>query len=380
MLPVIQLSGSPYQQGLQHGTQLKAAIGENLATYFYRFELEAKLSRPEVLERAGRLLAVIERLSQDYYDGMRGIATGAGFDLLEIAALNVRYEILYYQFGQVALAEQAAEQAAELAALEHTRERLVDGCTLFAVSPNITDTGHLLVGQNWDWIPTVRGAVLYTKHDDGLVTLAFTEAGIFGGKIGLNSAGVGICINGITTTDDDWSRPVSPTHVRCYNVLRSRSFDEMQQVIKGELRACSTNFLIAQAPDQALNIEAAPNQLNELQFANGCITHANHFVAPDALGIIEPPSERRQYSRHREQRLRDLLESKHPLSVADIQEFLRDTDGYPNSVSRHADPDYPPEEHYVTVTGVVMDLNTLEMWISDGPPDQNPFQYLKIEA
>ena len=36
-------------------------------------------------------------------------------------------------------------------------------------------------------------------------TLAFTEAGIFGGKIGLNSAGLGLAINGITTVDDDWA-------------------------------------------------------------------------------------------------------------------------------------------------------------------------------
>jgi isopenicillin-N N-acyltransferase like protein len=362
MLPVIELVGTPYEQGQRHGQLLRDRIAQNLDVYFYRFELEAKLSRAEVLVRSEQLLKVIAKQSPDYLEGMRGIADGSGFSLVEIAALNVRYEILYYQFGKVALEE------------EQQRERLVDGCTLFAVSPQKMDNNHLVVGQNWDWIPTVKGAVLHTTHDDGLVTLAFTEAGIFGGKIGLNSAGVGICINGITTTEDDWARPVTPLHVRCYHILRSRSFAEMQAIIKDELRACSTNFLIAQAPDQALNIEAAPNRVNELQFANGCMTHANHFVAPDALGIVEPPSD----SRHRETRLRDLLESQPVLSVADIQRFLQDTDGFPNSVSRHEDPDYGPEEHYITVTGVVMDLNTLEMWISDGPPDTNPFHYLKI--
>ncbi len=53
---------------------------------------------------------------------------------------------------------------------------------------------------------------------DGLRTLSFTEAGIFGGKIGLNSAGLGLTVNGLTTTDDDWSRLSKPFHVRCYEI------------------------------------------------------------------------------------------------------------------------------------------------------------------
>jgi isopenicillin-N N-acyltransferase like protein len=201
--PIIQLSGSSFQQGVQHGRDLKSRIGENLEIYFDRFKREAHLEPDEVLERAAKMLDVIQNLNLEYYDGMRGISEGSGFDLLEIAALNVRYEILYYQFGEVALEEHGLAP----------RERVVDGCTAFAVLPEASSNNQLLIGQNWDWIPDVKGAILHTKHEDGLETLAFTEAGIFGGKLGLNSFGMGLCINGITSMDDDWARPVRPVHV-----------------------------------------------------------------------------------------------------------------------------------------------------------------------
>lgn len=226
-LPVLHLRGAPYEQGLHHGKELKPRIADNLRIYFDRFQGEGKVSRPEVLERAGRYLKAIQVHNHDYFENLCGIADGSGLDLDELAALNVRYEILYYQFGVNALA---------------------DGCTAFAIMPHVSANGHLLLGQNWDWIPQVQGAVLHTVEADGLETVSFTEAGIVGGKIGLSSTGLGLAINGMTTTDDDWSRLSKPFHLRCYEILRSRSFEAAIRVITDSDRACSANFLLAQIP------------------------------------------------------------------------------------------------------------------------------------
>src|SRR5438093_2985317 len=159
---------------------------------------------------------------------MRGVAAGSGFDLVEIATLNVRYELCWFELGRNALAE---------------------GCTSFAVPPGRSASGHLLLGQNWDWIPGVQGAILRAIEPDGLETLSFTEAGIVGGKIGLNSVGLGLAINGLLSTADDWSRLAPPFHLRCYQVLRSRSFDSAARTVIDPPRACSTNVLIAPTPD-----------------------------------------------------------------------------------------------------------------------------------
>ena len=358
MLPLVHLGGTPFEQGVTHGRRLKSEIARNLEVYFERFRDEVRLSRAEVLRRASAYAEAIEAQNADYHATMRGVAAGSGFTLADIAALNVRYEILYYEFGVGGAAN------------------LPDGCTAFALAPAATESGHLLMGENWDWIPQVRGAVLRTEHGRGPATLAFTEAGIVGGKIGLNSAGLGLAINGLTSLDDDWATLRKPFHVRCYEMLRQESLEAAKAVVTGEARACTANFLLAAPPDEIADMEAAPEKVNELEASEGLLVHANHFADPERMR--EAPSERRDYSCHREARLHALLMAGQPLSVADIKEALRDHDGHPNSVCRHEDPDYGPEEHYITVTSVVMDLNEKTMWLSDGPPCENAYEKISL--
>lgn len=370
-LPVVRLSGSPYAMGVTHGTVLKDRIAHNVALYYDRFRRETHLDRAAVQAVAVRFAEQVERACPDYFAGMQGVAAGCGLDFLDIAALNARYEILYYQFGRLAMEQKAGATA---------REATPDGCTAFAALPAITSNGHLLVGQNWDWIPETQGAVLHTTETDGLQTLAFTESGIVGAKIGFNSAGVSLCINGMTTVDDDWTRPVTPFHVRCYRILRSRTLEEAIQVLAGEERACAGNFLIAQTPDRVADVEAAPDKLNIVSCSEGCLTHANHFVDPDGLGIAEAPNERRIYSRRRQARLRELLMQRIPLTVETIQDALRDTQDDPFGLCRHRDYSVGPEEHYTTVTAVVMDLTAGVLHLTDGPPDESPFHTVSLNA
>ena len=284
-LPLVKLAGTAYEQGVEHGRQLRQRIGHNLDVYFDRFRRDSLLSREEVLRRASLYLPAIASHNRDYRDGMAGIAEGSGYTLEEIAALNVRYEIIYYQRMSQAVA--AAR----------------DGCTSFALARHRSKNGHLIIGQNWDWIPHVLGAVLHTIYPDGFQTLAFSEAGIFGGKIGLNSAGLGVCVNGISSTADDWTSLQKPFHLRCYEILRSRQFAEAVRVVTDTARSCSANFLIGQSPDEVIDIEAAPESVNLIGLEGGSVVHTNHFVAPQEMGIAEPPSERRHLSCRRLDRM-----------------------------------------------------------------------------
>jgi isopenicillin-N N-acyltransferase-like protein len=355
-LPLLHLRGSPYEQGRQQGQALRERIDHNVALYFARFAGEVRLGRREVLSRAARYLAAIEAHSPDYYAGMRGLADGCGRDLAELAALNVRYEILYYQFGANAMA---------------------DGCTALAVTPEAAG-GRLLIGQNWDWIPGVQGALLHTIEPDGLETLSFTEAGIFGGKIGLNSAGVGLVVNGLTTTDDDWSRLNAPFHVRCYAILRARDLDAAIRVVADAPRACSTNFVIAQTPDQVVNIEAAPDRVRLIEPAGGCLAHTNHLLDPRALGVAEPPSAFRPGSCHRLARMDQLLQAMRPATIESLQGALRDHDGNPNAICRHPDSSAAPDAQYTTVLSALMDLEARAMYVSDGPPCESDYQRIDL--
>src|SRR5258708_21975094 len=111
---------------------------------------------------------------------------------------------------------------------------------------------------------------------------------------------------------------VTPFPVRCWEILRSSSLDAAARIVRGQPRACSANFLLAQPPDQIVNIEAAPDAVCELAPQRGTLAHSNHFLNPAGLGVHEPLSERRPHSYTRLARMRELLEARRPLSLADL--------------------------------------------------------------
>ena len=349
----MELSGTPFDRGQQHGAALREHIAHNVALYFARFEREGHLAADEVRRRAALFVPLLETYP-DYFAAMRGVAEAADQDLIDVVMLNVRYELLYYQYSVLPVGDP-------------------DGCTSFALLPSATSNAHLLIGENWDWIPEVQGAVLRAPE-----ALTFTEAGIVGEKIGLNTHGIGLAVNGLLSTEDDWSQMVKPFHVRCYEILRSRTLEEAVGVITGTRRACSANFVLAQAPDRAVDVEAAPGTSCTLGTARGALTHTNHFLEPEHLGVDEPRAERRPHSYTRLARIRELLETRRPLDVEDVQASLRDHDNFPDSICRHVHPEDPPEEACSTVVSALMDLNERTLWLSDGPPCESAYERFKL--
>jgi len=363
-LPYLQLSGSAYDQGLAQGKTLSDAIAHNLEVYFRRFEVECKLPAHEARRRGEIYFQAIQKQNPSYAQGIQGIAAGSGQSLVDIATLNVRYEIVYYQFAQDQPPAYIAHEAP-------------NGCTAFATLPRHTADGALWMGQNWDWMEGVKGALQHISEPDGSKVLAFTEAGIFGGKIGLNSHGVGLCINGLVSVGDNWAGLGKPFHLRTYEVLRSKTLEGAQAAITEPPLTASGNFLIGQN-DKAIDLEVSPTGLGIWEDQRQLV-HANHYLAPERFGIEIPPIEWLDRSNHRQQRLDELLAGLEKPGLSDFQTALSDQEGAPYAVCRTASQEeYDLGEPYRTVASVVMSLKTLEMWVSDGPPHENPYQHYRL--
>ncbi|HEV8353261.1 MAG TPA: C45 family peptidase [bacterium] len=370
-LPIIELTGTPFEMGLEQGLRLGADIAENLRIYYDRFQREAKLSTDEVRSRGRQYLAVTDRVARPYADAVRGVSDGAGILLDDIAALNARYEILYSQYSMINQA--AARQAAAPAPVLEP-----DGCTAFAVLPEASADGHLWLGQNWDWFPQVRGAVLRMRRDDGVVVAAFTEAGIVGGKIGMNSRGLGLVINGLLSTRDDWARLQTPFHVRTWMILQQETLAAAAAVVTDEPRSCSANFLIGKANGHAevVNIEAAPEATCRLLPRRGLFAHANHFVDPAVLGVSQPLAEEKTSTYQREAQMVRMLDGGRAARALDrdgMMAMLADHTGRPDSVCRHPNPHLPEEERVETVVSVLQDLTARRMYVAAGTPCVTPF-------
>lgn len=365
-LPIIDLPGRPFDDGMAHGRAAAEAIAENLRIYGDRFQREARLTVAETRERARMYLAVIDRVEPAYGEAMRGLAEGAGISLDDVAVLNARYEILYSQYSTINQTQASSPHGIP-----------AGGCTAFAVMPEVSADGHLYLGQNWDWFPAVRGVVLRAAGE-GFHLAAFSEAGIIGGKIGMNSSGVGLVINGLLSSRDDWSRLHTPFHVRTWRMLRARTLRDAVRVVTDERHSCSANFLIGQANGTAevVNIEAAPEATCALAPEGGVLAHANHFVDPDRLGVWQPLAEEKTSTYQRAARMHALLAGgvrRRDLDASRLMAILRDHDGRPDSLCRHPNPQLPEEERVETVVSVVEDLTAGRFYVAGGTPCTTPF-------
>ncbi len=371
--PLLRLAGGPREIGFAHGREAVGLVAHNLDLYFRRFADEAKLPRPEVLSRAGRYWRSVQDQSPEFAAMVDGIAEGAGQPLLDVAAMNLRFELLYSEFSHIG---QADLGGMPLPAGE---------CTAFAVLPEVSADRHLWMGQNWDWIPQVAGVLQHITRPDGLRILCFTEAGIAGGKIGLNSAGIGLAVNGLLSNKDDWSRLGRPFHLRTWEVLCSTTLSQAADAVTDGDRSCSANFLIGQAgppgEGNAVDLEAAPGGVCSHEPVAGTLAHANHFRDPDRLGIWQPIVEEKRSTYHRCDRMERLLAgaaSRGPITGEILQGVLRDHDGRPESICRHPNPELPVAERYETVVSIVMDLHAGLVLAAAGPPCTHVYQERRV--
>jgi isopenicillin-N N-acyltransferase like protein len=364
-IEVLTLGDDPAARGHEHGRRLKQKIRDNIETYLRQFG--APCPQRTQLDRLGLDWAdQIQDSDPEYYLEMEAIAAAADVPFAMIAMLNARYEIAY------------ARLAIEGVSLQD-RSIDLDGCTAFGVEESATRASKTFLGQNWDWYGDLVGrvAILRIRHTDRPSIVALTEAGVVGGKIGLNSRGIGLVINGLCTPSDGRGRMQSPFHVRCKQILEADRFDRAMRPILGSPHYVSANYMIGQWNGEMISIEASPNGHYCVFPQDGLLVHANHFVGPERhLSLLERSG---PHTLFRDRRMRRSLAARAPdLDVADFRACLSDHYSYPASICRHIDERLNDPRRLMTVASVILDLTEGIMHVSDGPPCQSAYQSVEL--
>jgi isopenicillin-N N-acyltransferase-like protein len=302
---------------------------------------------------------------------MRGIADGSGQSGETIALLNARYELAFTLFGQDAV--KGAQAEGELLAVGP------DGCTTFGLTPEATADRHTWLGQNWDWLEGVHGRtfVLQARRTDKPSFVCLTEAGIAGGKMGVNECGIGLVENGLASSHDGRNPYRAPFHVRCREVLDAATFDAAARPVTDTPRTCSANFVIGAAGGKIVDIEASPDQIGRLYPDDGIITHSNHFLTPDhgesLLEKIAPNT------LHRIDRMRNLLAPhRGSISLEHMRAAASDHFGAPYAICRHPDPSQPSAKRTMTTGAVLIDVDARVMHVANGPPCSNEYVAFRV--
>ena len=361
-LPEITLSGSPFERGLQHGESFDTEVAANVDCYLSVFE-HYGASREDVLEEAVQYHDVIENQNESYAQEVRGVAEGSDLPLSHVALLNARYEVIYSAYKDKA--ESLGSETPPPA----------DGCTSFGVRPEVTADGRTYVGQNWDWLASVEETMVVTtvERTDGPNHVAVTEAGIVGGKMGVNEAGIGLVVNGLVTPQDGETPYQKPFHVRCREILEADRFDRAIAPVVESDRTCAGNFLIGHHVGELIDLEAAPETVNYLSPENGILTHANHFE--DQTDVESSLERLIPHTLCRGPRLRRLLEQERgAIDVEVLKGALRDHFDFPASICHHVDPELPAEEHEQTNVSVILDLEDRSLLATSGPPCERAYR------
>lgn len=335
---LIILSGSAFDIGYKHGEVAKKKVQTSLETYEAMFKEYASLSWEGAIEKAKLHVDAIEKFNDRYLEEMDGVAKGAGVTFEDILALNTRSEI----------------------ALTNAP----DGCTSFALTR--PKTSKTWLAQNWDWKGSQIDSLVHVQiEQEGKPTINMvTEAGIIG-KIGCNSAGIGVCLNALIT--NVWEAKV-PIHLGLRAILESHSLVEAVEKVGHNQMASPAHFLVASDAGGLVGLEVSPIQTEQLQTVNGILTHTNHLCSikmidkvkenplPDSLGRLTTISERTNDIKRRE------------LTEKDLFEILSDHEGYPSSICRHASAEQTKLEQSRTVFSIVMNLSDRKLtWIKGNP-------------
>ena len=256
MFPVIEVNGSAFERGRQHGTQARARVERSIATYARLFAY-CGMDWREAQARAAPFRDVIGAFDATLLEEIEGIAAGAGRHLGEILALNARTEILPPGYpGDPAPQSKALAERNRGAGVPDWGE-----CTALAVPRSASATGGTLLAQNWDWLGQQRDALILLRasEDDGTEVLTLTEAGMLA-KIGLNSHGFGVCLNILRSTDDG-TRPGVPVHVLLRALLRRRGVADAIEFAGKLSFGASSNVHCADVSGDCAGLECSPRGL-----------------------------------------------------------------------------------------------------------------------
>lgn len=322
--------GSPKEIGEQHGETLALKIKQSVDFYRSIF----KRSEVYVFEKAQYFKKIISSYKKEYSIEIDSIAKAANIDPLWIYALNSRSEILSLESFE---------------------------CTSIYFSKNN------ILGQNWDWGQEFENlaAFINIENEKGDQIQMITEPGIIG-KIGLNSRGIGICMNILPTNKVLNGIPI---HIAMRSILECHDFQEVQNVINHLGTGKASNLMIGSSNGEYLDIEFSADKNYYPPLQSFGLLHTNHYLCEDS-----PISES---SKNRFDTAFSLSQSLKEYSIEDMKKILNDQSHVKHPICTPY-MEHPDINSVGTVMSIIMDLKRKEIHLRKGNSPKDSFSLYSL--
>jgi predicted choloylglycine hydrolase len=363
VLKVIDLSGSPYERGLEYGRRLRTEIGKVVDLWKEDLGKQGKGDPDSLIKRflaETNFEPAIRRWTPDLLDEVKGIADGAGLPFETMYAFQMVDEVWVY-----------LDQAA------------AGHCSSMGV---VKTGGHpAYVAQNMDLEPYRDGfqVVLHIAGNPSLPEqYVFTCAGLIATN-GVNNRSIAIACN--TLLQLSASRDGLPVAFVVRGLLAQTRPEDAVKFMKGVKHASGQNYILG-AGDQVFDFEASAHQVVEFRPAvdGSIVYHTNHPLANDD---IKPWHLKQMASLSPEERSKGDSETRlasvqgrirQPAAAIDVEvikETLRSHDSNVHPVCRSI----REEDSSFTFGSTIMTLSdTPSLEVTMGPPDANKFVLLKF--
>jgi len=345
---IVTIEGEAYERGRQYGARAFDSIQQNVEVYLRLIEFHGGLQVAAARQAAGAYRPILAAHAPELLEEMRGIADGAGVELADVLLINARSELMG-AFGE-------------------------GECTALAATPQVTAEGRVLMGQNWDWYTAVapEPVLLHVRPATGPQILTLTEAGQVG-KIGLNSAGLGVGLNFLSHAHRGQGVPV---HVILRQMLGCAHLGEAVRQAYAVPRGTAANVLLAHAEGDVLDLELTAADVDFLYADDGWLVHTNHFESPRLragdTGLLTSMSSLPRAARAR----RLLAAARGQISLHTFQTILADHAYGAYAICRHESGDEAELQRTATRASVILDLAEGTMHVAAGQPCQQPYRTL----
>jgi isopenicillin-N N-acyltransferase like protein len=263
-VPVIELTGSGYQRGLQHGTQLKKEIGEVYSKW------KANIRRttggnPDSLLTAFRKSVNFEPITKQYHpsilEELKGIAAGSGQSYEDVYAFQLVDEFWIYLDKQANAGNHHCSGMGVAATANHPAY----------IAQNM-DLENYMHGYQvlLHLAPAANEPEQYIVTCAGLVALA-----------GMNAKGIALCMN--TLMELNASEDGMPVAFIIRHVLSRQKGDEALQFLRMVKHASGQNYITGIA-DSVYNFEASSSIVSRFLPNPGksnVVYHTNHALIND---------------------------------------------------------------------------------------------------
>ncbi|CEM03365.1 unnamed protein product [Vitrella brassicaformis CCMP3155] len=376
-VPLVKISGATSwrELGRQHGAAIAERIRATSTFYMDFFRQKWHFTESEIEEQCQGFATSIRNFNPAYTEELEGIAEGANMPAWQVYTLNCRTELLNYKKSLLEGAD-ASSAPSECTALCNARAGLL--------------------AQNWDWDETLEDLVVLMLMDkpDGSQIMMLTEPGIIG-KIGMNSAGVGVTLNLLTekapAPPPGTVPPPNygvPIHIILRMVLDSHSVGDALAKLRAlpqRMRDTASCIIMADRTSTCHMLEFSRETMDEIKclpatdkcpsrpFSHSIPFHTNHYLGCGLQNQVTGSES--SYARFHT--LDGLLQQlSGPPLLPDIHKMLAD----------RSNAEYPIQRPYKldtyelmsgTISTIIMDLHRGVFHLTRGNPYENPLEAVR---